>query len=1507
MSRLNRYNDKDLGNIPNRILYTDFGSEPEDVVELHIYSADNLIASDHDVEGWSQNTYNPSDSTNTEPHLQLNVHEDVRQFGFYSGRYNLQYNFFRNILSHEGHIDGLHIKEIGSSRTEVRLQTTSTDEDFLADVRSFKFDRRPNEYGAFEDFVLNFGGNVQAQIINWRKDVDNGIMLKLYEPLPKDIEVKDKVWIAKELVQAVHYKIKLIPLEKEGEGKFIPGPNFELKIKKDITPSEFHTWDNILGTNQKNKTDLLNKFVSGSDTQTDINVNYDEYGNFVHFSSAVERLENFKYKMRLMEAYSSSLDTIEAIPQYSKSTITKANENEWKGKIEDIKNGFDGYERYLFFQSSSLIVDSYGTFPAKTWPKTNAAVPYENAKVDSADAVAWFASQSNVALEYDTVLNEHMLLNTLPFHIREDKDNQNFITFVNMTGHHFDELWTYISHSRDINSRENPLYEGISKDIIYNVLASFGWESFQGFHFNDLWEYALGVDGESNYGMENDWVSAQMKITNHSDAATNNAYVEIIHHAGKPPYTYDWDTTQAALTGFTGDTTSSIIGPLQAGGQIACTIKDTDNSEVTIVENVAVIAPPNHITMGSINTNSNSTGSTVITLANSDYQKSNPMSREEMSRETWKRMLNNIPLLLKTKGSERGIKALITTYGLPPTLLRVFEYGGPRKTRTTGSYVKYDKFSYSLEFEGSQNLQGPWKKVTNHPYSGGTNRTPDSVEMRFNTWTKTSQSLMSFGTNMGVGIVPHPSASNKTSDYYNFGAITVDLNNGASGIATSSYLPIYDNDWWNVFLSRTTASYNGGNHIHVALAKSPDHANARITHTSSMYVAVVENTAGSWNKQLTFRPGGNNYDTNYAKYSGSMQEVRFWMFEDEVQTSLDEWNTLDAFHNHVRDPQQIQGVGATGSYNQLIARWSLGSDLNRVSASWVPANNTVAIISSSAPSAWRLTDPYAAASYGETDLAPYGFNMDVSQDWPTEEERYFTPMPDLVGTREYTDKTRLEDSRLLGNLTNERKVERSTFDKAPLDSNRLGVFFAPTFEIDIDIARELGDSQFDDYIGNPLDLRDNSYKRLRSLRQHYWYKHQNPHDFYDYIKILRHLDHTLFKQIEQIVPARCNAQIGLLVKPNMLERPKVAHMHVERYYNNVNGRIKIEPVQITAGTTEVGGPVHQWLNPKNNKWSTGSAQAGTDARNVYTGFRTYSSNSFNDYALYTEQSEGELIIPLDTRTHYGHDLEDMGARYTWRYMNEFWHMRPTGQYNSNYVSGSKYQVSTFYQMQTATYENNYEFFHNVGQSTLTNNYYAISNLVDRQSTETHGTLSPSTAFKHYSTQANITPRHSGKPISAGMALASRSRQPFNDFGNIPNYYRQKMSRIYSTPKYYHFSPKNNMHNSASTGGHAAPAVSMSGWSPTELANGFYRSALRPVSKSYERAEVQDYRPHAVNNLHHGGCKLIGSDFNMPVLDTVDGGPVVEFTDTSPNRIMVVNRTSQGGDIMATAQQQTRGI
>jgi hypothetical protein len=377
----------------------------------------------------------------------------------------------------------------------------------------------------------------------------------------------------------------------------------------------------------------------------------------------------------------------------------------------------------------------------------------------------------------------------------------------------------------------------------------------------------------------------------------------------------------------------------------------------------------------------------------------------------------------------------------------------------------------------------------------------------------------------------------------------------------------------------------------------------------------------------------------------------------------------------------------------------------------------------------------------------------------------------------------------------------------------------------------------------------------------------------------------------------------------MLERPKAAHMHAEREYNDVHGRLKVEPVRIMGATTELGGRVHQWQDPKTGKWSTGSADPVTHkvinyARNAFTQFRTYYSNSFNDHPLYTEQSEGNLVIFLDTRTHHGHDLEDNGARVLWRHMHAYRWKRPSG---NGYVRDSLYHNdAAFFQQQIASYENYGEFFHNVSSSVIPDNYYAISNLTDRQSTDPLGTLNPTASFKHYRNQDNLRPRFAGSPISAQEAAATRVKQPFNDFGNIPNYFRGTISRTRWVEKFHYFSPKNNMHNSASTGGHPAPGVSMSGYSPAELANGFYRSGLRPVSKSYERAEIADFRPRALENLFYNGCKLVGSDFNMPVLDTADGGPVVEYTDTSPNKLMIVNKTSAGGDIVATAQ-QTRGV
>jgi len=1352
MDRIERYSIKDLKNIPSKKVFTNFGNGDVDVVELHIYGGDTLISSDLDVDGWKMQSQVRGKQT-TRPRVAVDIHNDLREVGFTSGIYKVQYNFFRNILGSHDENHGLHIAEISPSRTELRIKTTSDDEDFLDDIDNL-IDKDVSAFidDNWHDLILNFGNNVNLLAVNWADGGDGDLLLKLYEPLPKDIEVKDQFWLVKEVITSHTEIVQLIPAEKQKQGMNIGGPNFELEINgSNVGETGWETWNSILGTNKENKQQLLNKFVSGSTGFTELNIDYTDYANFIHFSSAKERIENFKYKVELIEYYNSQITQIGLITPASQSTFSNKNVLDYEHKVEEVKNGFDGYEKYLYFESSSY-----------TWPKTNTIEPYILDTVTN--TTTWFTSQSNVALDYDTVVNEHNLENTIPFHIREDKDNSNYLLFANMVGQHFDDVWAYIDYSSQIQSRQNKLYEGLSKDLVYNVLSSFGWESYQGFQFTDLWEYSLGVDDTGAYG--------------------------------------------------------------QATGSL-----------------------------GALSSVSGSTEYRYATTA----QQSGSMSREEVSRETWKRMLNNLPYLLKTKGTERGIKSLLSTYGLPPTLLRVFEYGGPQKEKTTDSYIKYDKFSYSLEFDGSNDkVLAPWGKISSstHPLGGSTDRSPDVMEVRFNTWTATDQIIFNGGDKFALVIKAHAEANNTSSGFYNHGQLRyIHEDSGAIISDDPKYLPYYDNDWWNISISRATASYNSNNSFFINVAKAADHSNGRITHTSSMSTNTTDES-NNWNKNLNLSLGGNTSNSivsSYNRFTGSMQEFRTWIMPYEDQVALDYWNDLTPFHNHTRSPLSIESYGATGSYDQLVTRYSLGADLNRHSSSW----GTTTVISGSQPSVNSRVNPYThLPSFSNTNATCSNFSGDLSVDWPTEEEKYYTAMPDLVGTREISDKVRIEGSELRGRLDVRQRKEKSQFDKAPLDSNRLGVYFAPHFNIDLDIAHDMGGVRFDNYVGNPLDARDDEYKAMRPLRQHYWRKHSNPYDFFDYLKILRHLDHTLFKQIEHLVPARANAQIGLLVKGNMLERPKVKQMNTGIDELHYEGTLDLSNYRIKANTTTLGGPYHRGTKDGKND--------NDSALQSHTGYQQYLYEGIDpDGLITTDKSSGAIEAKLNVRNIYGHDLDVDGSRYIWKYMH---------QYTKDGVGYINPTASM--QQGGASYENNGTFLHN----TFTDGYYGNS---------------PATV---YGVAPGSTEALNAKSGSTLVSQEGIVVTPFNDFGNIPNYHHQRMSRLYKKVVYHYFAPKNNLGTSGSTGGVTTTATS-SGYEPGPM----YRSGLNPVSKSYEFAEVSDFRPNATNNLYFGGCKLVGSDFNMPVLQTVDGGPVVEFTDTNPNAIIVTGRTAGGGDLIATGQ------
>ena len=83
----------------------------------------------------------------------------------------------------------------------------------------------------------------------------------------------------------------------------------------------------------------------------------------------------------------------------------------------------------------------------------------------------------------------------------------------------------------------------------------------------------------------------------------------------------------------------------------------------------------------------------------------------EITQEIWKRLYHNAPYLLKTKGTERGLRALMSCYGVPASMLNVKEYGGPTKDKSTYKIFTYDKSSFALKGDSGTDgyfLKTPW-------------------------------------------------------------------------------------------------------------------------------------------------------------------------------------------------------------------------------------------------------------------------------------------------------------------------------------------------------------------------------------------------------------------------------------------------------------------------------------------------------------------------------------------------------------------------------------------------------------------------------------------------------------------------------------------------------------------------------------------------------------------------------------------------------------------------------
>ena len=1073
------YSDKDLKLIsPVTTSISEFRPST-DRVEFSIYNEQGLLdVIEYDYKAYSiPSGFNPA--TGVVSNIDVDPGSDLIREGYTQGFYQVIYNFLRDKVNSTLE-NQYFISQISADRTEIRLSSNILSNEQIEESTN-AFIEELNSSPFFEDFYLNFGNNNLITGLRIALDDENNpdqfsVIVKLYESLPPQFGLKDSLWISLQTAEAVSFDVEFTAkVFSPPPSKFIKGPNFNIK-DKDLTNNStiFQTATSLINTTLTSSFNELKNILNQKGAS--ISIDYEDYNNFVYFSSAQSRLENFYYKAKEIEDFQSELDVVITLPI---NTSTSSSRAILENKITNIIANLDEYENFLYYTSGS----------SKTWPKSNSTPPYTLYSTSSAQVRTWYGSanelsplgQLGTASLYD-VDNTDRLVNSLPEYVKGNSVNQPFFKFMDMTGQHFDVFWAYTKAVGDRYDADNRLNRGISKDIVADAIRSMGVTLYQ-----------------NNFSSD--------------------------------------------------DLSSAFLGINSSGSLLPPTGSEVINTYVT---------------------------------ASSDITK-----LDDVNKETYKRIFHNLPFLLKKKGTISGLRALINSYGVPDTILRISEFGGKDIDNTNDwDYTQnvYNKAAFNSGSSATSFISTSFQLNSKWHVDG--DGVPNTIMFRFKPEiqyeTGNSQSIVAHtkdgvndvqlllsynGAGLSSGSYPGsiPSASNQF----------VSLSMGINGIPVnpSVYAPFYDGNWWGVQLTRVSASreytlraanniYNGGDGFKIGYTASNSStltANINARYTASTEFFLAKDDANGVN--------------SYKGMTGSFQELRFYNVTQSEAT----------FHDFVMNPYSIEGIDYSSSAENLVFRAPLGSNLST-------SKGILKSIHPKVTGSLTITNSFAANS-----------NYEIGNDIAFTNNTEFTyqDQPAVGIKNRINEKVRIVNSiTASGNtLTPYRTIQQkyTNSESYTRDINHVEVAFSPQNEINDDINSSFGYFNIGEYIGDPSIISESvtSYKSLDKLQDTYFNKYTSPYDWKDYIRLIKYFDNSLFKMLKDFVPSKTSISTGVVIKQHILERNRQRSANLSFEQLTYSGSIGI-----SNSPSFVSGGAGGIFNPKNY---SGSGQIGVKTFQTKTG------------------------------------------------------------------------------------------------------------------------------------------------------------------------------------------------------------------------------------------------------------------------------------------------------------------
>jgi len=876
-------------------------------------------------------------------------------------------------------------------------------------------------FGQFKN-VLNFGNNKYFSIINnaylderQSSSEPLTLIIKLSSALPFDISIKDTCWVSN--FGMVPYLFTAI----------IQNPIKYKTIK--ISPPNFNSPQNLINKENTNKlyssddlTDVptIQDSIQVNKQIAELNTDYSDYSNFIVFSSAANRLNIFKNKMVQWTTLSASLSELNN--RYSSSLSSSipyqyyfSEQSNLTTKTSQLINSFDGFDSYLFNSGKYNYSLTTGNF-------------YSSSYVIDAD--------SN-AEQYDLNNRDSLYVNA-PDYIKTDANNQDYLTFLNMIGHHFDNIYTYIAAMPIDRQVKNQLTSSIPTNTLKEMLYSFGWD----------------VD--------------------------------------------------------------DIIGSL-----------DIDE----------------------------------VYLNSMDSSSYNALSGQQRLQTIWNRILVNLPGIYKTKGTLECVNYLMACYGLPSSMITIREYGGTDYSENTTPTYTLDEKTYMLKFSGiGDYVEGPI------PYSTNT------VEFKFSIDSNATYNDLNYVPL--VTSIPYPYSStskfNWTLGFYKVpgqytGKILFQMGSGSSGTSiTSSVLPIFNGDIFSIMLRRNKPSSLFESTLNIneipleydLTVQRNERGNKIFYSTSSIIMYNNDNAIFSqWGRfrltHGTFKGTLDKFsiwdvpiddgdfeehvnDLNSYGYSGSLADQNLWvrlnwdypqnMYSSNGKVWVNNSSTYYNIPNYYTD-KTLTTVNPT----------LFSASLDIIKNVWLPyyPTGSVDILAYNFPLAIGSTFSSSTVNCQivSQSVYPYQFeeltyqqNIDTSKYGPNKYKNL------KINKLSYTLDSRLE---VLNRSTVEPDISVSG------ESNQLGFFIDPQDSKNKDILRYVGKSGIMEFIGDPSNLYQDRYYDLRNKNYQYNLNGNKRTYFNELLTVYKfYFDKSIFNAIKNIIPARANAYMGVVIEPTLLERPK---------------------------------------------------------------------------------------------------------------------------------------------------------------------------------------------------------------------------------------------------------------------------------------------------------------------------------------------------------------------------------